>query len=101
MKVIDKLLAKIAEIKLKKALKNPKEFKEKVEDALAKVLRKVDDSEKIDELETKLIMSGIQAAQSYFGVSVLNEDARKTIAEKVVECLGKINDKAVTQLEKK
>lgn len=100
MKVIDKLLAKIAEIKLKKALKNPKEFKEKVEDALAKVLRKVDESEKVDELETKLIMAGIQAAQSYFGVSVLNEDARKTIAEKVVECLGKINDKVVDHLEK-
>lgn len=99
MGLLDKILTKIVKNKVKNALKNPKEFKEKLEDAMVKVLRKVDDSERVDELETKLIIAGIQAAQSYLGVSVLNEEARKAIAEKVVECLGKINNKLQDKLE--
>lgn len=100
MGLLDKIIAKIAKKKIKKALANPKELKDKVETALVKVLKKVDESEKIDELETKLIIAGIKAAQSYFGVEVLNDEARQVVAEKVVECLGKINNKVVDKLDK-
>lgn len=99
MGLLDKILTKIVKNKVKNIIKNPKEFKEKLEDAMVKVLRKVDNSERVDELETKLIIAGIQAAQNYLGVSVLNEEARKVIAEKVVECLGKINNKLQDKLE--
>lgn len=100
MGLLDKIIAKLAKKKIKKALANPKELKDKVEEALVKVLKKVDESEKVDELETKLIIAGIKAAQSYFGVEVLNDEARQVVAEKVVECLGKINNKVVDRLEK-
>lgn len=100
MGLLDKIITKLAKKKIKKLLANPKELKDKVETALVKVLKKVDDSDKVDELETKLIIAGIKAAQSYFGVDVLNDEARQVVAEKVVECLGKINDKVVDHLEK-
>ena len=99
MGILDKIIAKIAKKKIKKALANPKEFKDKLDDAMVKVLRKANDSEKLDEVETKLIIAGIQAAQSYFGVSVLDEDARKVVAEKAVEWIGKINLKLQDHLE--
>lgn len=100
MGLLDKIKARIVKKKIKKALANPKELKEKVEVALVKVLNKVDESEKVDELETKLIIAGIKAAQSYFGVELLNDEARQVVAEKVVECLGKINNKVVDKLDK-
>lgn len=99
MGILDKIIAKIAKKKIKKALANPKEFKDKLDDAMVKVLRKANDSEKLDEVETKLIIAGIQAAQSYLGVRVLDEDARKVVAEKVVEWIGKINLKLQDHLE--
>lgn len=99
MGLLDKILTKIVKNKVKNALKNPKEFKEKLDDAMVKVLRKVDDSERVDELETKLIIAGIQATQSYLGVRILDEDARKVVAEKAVEWIGKINLKLQDHLE--
>lgn len=99
MGILDKIIAKIAKKKIKKALANPKEFKDKLDDAMVKVLRKANDSEKLDEVETKLIIAGILAAQSYLGVRVLDEDARKVVAEKAVEWIGKINLKLQDHLE--
>ena len=40
MGILDKIIAKIAKKKIKKALANPKEFKDKLDDAMVKVLRK-------------------------------------------------------------
>ena len=99
MGILDKIIAKIAKKKIKKSLANPKDFKDKLDDAMVKVLRKANDSEKLAEVETKLIIAGILAAQSYLGVSVLDEDARKVVAEKVVEWIGKINLKLQDHLE--
>ena len=99
MGILDKIIAKIAKKKIKKALANPKEFKDKLDDAMVKVLRKANDSEKLDEVETKLIIAGILAAQSYLGVRILDENARKVVAEKAVEWIGKINLKLQDHLE--
>lgn len=75
-------------------------LREELEDKFAAVLQKVDENTNIDEKEVELISLGINAAQTYFGTALLDEDTRKAIAEKVVECLGKINKKMQEQLRK-
>ena len=68
-------------------------FKNKLRTVLMVGLQKLD-TEKVDKTETQLIILGIQAAQSFFGCQVLDNEIKKTIAEEVVEILGKINHKA-------
>lgn len=67
-------------------------FKNKLRTVLLVGLQKLD-TDKIDKVETQLIILGIQAAQSCFGCNILDDEIKKTIAEEVVEILGKINHK--------
>lgn len=99
MGILDKILANIAKRKVKKMLQHPEELKQTIDSALYKTLVKLNDSERVDEIETKLVIAGIQAAQAYFGVNILNDEARKIVAERVVKCLGKINEKLQDHLE--
>lgn len=68
-------------------------FKNKLRTVLLVGLQKLD-TDKVDKVETQLIILGIQTAQSYFGCNILDDEIKKTIAEEVVEILGKINRKA-------
>lgn len=68
-------------------------FKNKLRTVLLVGLQKLD-TDKVDKVETQLIILGIQEAQSYFGCNVLDDEIKKTIAEEVVKILGKINRKA-------
>ena len=68
-------------------------FKYKLRTVLLVGLQKLD-TDKVDKVETQLIILGIQAAQSNFGCNVLDDENKKKIAEEVVEILGKINRKA-------
>ena len=67
-------------------------FKNKLRTVLLVGLQKLD-TDKVDKVETQLIILGIQTAQSYFGCNVLDDEIKKTIAEEVVEILGKLNHK--------
>lgn len=84
----------------KRLFKKVDNFREDLENHLADFLEKLDNSEDLDKTETELIEEGIHYACGYFGVDVLKEDTVKTIAEEVVKCLGKINNKVQDQLRK-
>lgn len=89
-----------AKLFIKNKLKKLDKLREKLEDEFADLLQKVDENTNLDEKEVELISLGINTAQTYFGVALLDEDTRKAIAEKVVECLGKMNKKIQDQLRK-
>lgn len=93
------MFKKIADF-FKKLFKKVDNFREDLENHLADFLEKLDDSEDLDTAEEKLITEGIHYACKYFGVDVLKDDTVKTIAEEVVKCLGKINNKVQDQLRK-
>lgn len=93
------MFKKIADF-FKKLFKKVDNFREDLENHLADFLEKLDNSEDLDKAEEELITEGIHYACKYFGVDVLKEDTVKTIAEEVVKCLGKINNKVQDQLRK-
>lgn len=93
------MFKKIADF-FKKLFKKVDNFREDLENHLADFLEKLDNDEDLDKAEEKLITEGIHYACKYFSVDVLKEDTVKTIAEEVVKCLGKINNKVQDQLRK-
>lgn len=93
------MFKKIADF-FKKLFKKVDNFREDLENHLADFLEKLDNDEDLDKAEEELITEGIHYACKYFGVDVLKEDTVKTIAEEVVKCLGKINNKVQGQLRK-
>lgn len=93
MKIFNKIKNWFIKRRLEKIKKDLPKFKNKLKTVLLVGLQKLD-SDKVDTVETQLIILGIQAAQSYFGCSILDDEIKKTIAEEVVDILGKINHKA-------
>lgn len=93
MKIFDKIKAWFIKRRLEKIKRDLPKFKNKLRTVLLVGLQKLD-SDKVDKTETQLIILGIQAAQSYFGCQILDDEIKKTIAEEVVDILGKINHKA-------
>lgn len=75
-------------------------FREGLEDKLADVLDKIDDNEKIDEAEKKLIEGAIDYALKYYGVNNVPAGVTEAISEGLVDSLGKLNNKLQTQLRK-
>lgn len=75
-------------------------FREGLENRLADVLDKIDDSEEIDEAEKKLIESAINYALEYYGVKNVPAGVTEAISEGLVDSLGKLNNKLQTQLRK-
>lgn len=75
-------------------------FREALEDRLADVLDKIDDSEKVDEAEKKLIEGAINYALEYYGVKNVPAGVTEAISEGLVDSLGKLNNKLQTQLRK-
>ena len=78
--------------RIERIKKDLPKFKTKLRSVLLIGLQKLD-TEKVDKTETQLIILGIQAAQSYFGCNILDDEIKKTIAEEVVDILGKLNHK--------
>lgn len=75
-------------------------FREALENKLADVLDKIDDNEKVDEAEKKLIEGAINYALEYYGVKNVPAGVTEAISEGLVDSLGKLNNKLQTQLRK-
>lgn len=75
-------------------------FREALENKLADVLDKIDDNEKVDEAEKKLIEGAINYALEYYGVKNVPTGVTEAISEGLVDSLGKLNNKLQTQLRK-
>lgn len=75
-------------------------FREGLENKLAGVLDKIDDSEEFDEAEKKLIEGAINYALEYYGVKNVPAGVTEAISEGLVDSLGKLNNKLQTQLRK-
>ena len=75
-------------------------FREELEDCFATILEKVDESTKIDELEAMLLKNGMKLAISRYHVNI-PDNVYSTIADKVVEAIGKANKIIVEQLRKR
>lgn len=75
-------------------------FREGLENKLADVLDKIDNSEKVDEAEKKLIEGAINYALEYYGVKNVPAGVTEAISEGLVDSLGKLNNKLQTQLRK-
>mgnify|MGYP000695366577 CR=1 len=75
-------------------------FREGLENKLADILDKIDDSEKVDEAEKKLIEGAINYALEYYGVKNVPAGVTEAISGGLVDSLGKLNNKLQTQLRK-
>lgn len=75
-------------------------FREGLENKLADVLDKIDDSEEVDEAEKKLIEGAINYALEYYRVTNVPAGVTEAISEGLVDSLGKLNNKLQTQLRK-
>ena len=82
-----------------KTLDGAREF---IEDRIADVLDRAHDSEKVDEVEKKLITAGIKAGLTYFcGSCPLNNEKLNVISDSIVEKgINKINPALSKQLRK-
>lgn len=75
-------------------------FREGLENKLADVLDKIDNSEEVNEAEKKLIEGAINYALEYYGVKNVPAGVTEAISEGLVDSLGKLNNKLQTQLRK-
>ena len=95
MNIFEKLIDKV-----KTFFKKADGFREGLENKLADVLDKIDDSEEIDEAEKKLIEGAINYALEYYGVKNVPAGVTEEISEGLVDSLGKLNNKLQAQLRK-
>lgn len=84
----------------KKLFRKADGFREGLENKLADVLEKIDDSEEVDEAEKKLIEGAINYALEYYRVTNVPAGVTEAISEGLVDSLGKLNNKLQTQLRK-
>lgn len=82
-----------------KTLNGAREF---IEDRIADVLDKIEESESIDTIEKKLISAGVKAGLTYFlGTCPLDSERVNVIADSIVEKgINKINPAISKQLRK-
>ena len=82
-----------------KTLDGAREF---IEDRIADVLDKVQESEKIDDVEKRLISTGVKAGLTYFmGSCPVDDKALNVISDSIVEKgINKINPAISKQLRK-
>lgn len=82
-----------------KTLDGAREF---IEDRIADVLDKVQESEKVDDVEKKLISAGVKAGLTYFmGSCPLDNEKLDAISETIVKKgINKINPALSKQLRK-
>ena len=80
--------------------KNLKKVRNAIEDKVADLLERIDNSEKVDRYEEEILKAGIKAAVAEFGAAI-PDAVLDYIVRKVVKAVGRVNRAIQKQLRKK
>lgn len=80
--------------------KNLKKVRNAIEDKVADLLERIDNSEKVDRYEEEILKAGIKAAVAEFG-AVIPDVVLDYIVRKVIKAVGRVNRAIQKQLRKK
>ena len=80
--------------------KNLKKIRNAIEDKVADLLERIDNSEKVDRYEEEILKAGIKAAAAEFGAAI-PDAVLDYIVRKVVNSVGRVNRAIQKQLRKK
>ena len=80
--------------------KNLKKVRNAIEDKVADLLERIDNSEKVDRYEEEILKAGIKAAAAEFGAAI-PEAVLDYIVRKVIKAIGRVNRAIQKQLRKK
>ena len=80
--------------------KNLKKVRNAIEDKVADLLERIDNSEKVDRYEEEILKAGIKAAAAEFGAAI-PDAVLDYIVRKVIKAVGQVNRAIQKQLRKK
>ena len=80
--------------------KNLKKVRNAIEDKVADLLERIDNSEKVDCYEEEILKAGIKAAAAEFGAAI-PDAVLDYIVRKVIKAVGRVNRAIQKQLRKK
>ena len=80
--------------------KNLKKVRNAIEDKVADLLERIDNSEKVDRYEEEILKTGIKAAAAEFGAAI-PDAVLDYIVRKVIKAVGRVNRAIQKQLRKK
>lgn len=80
--------------------KNLKKVRNAIEDKVADLLERIDNSEKVDHYEEEILKAGIKAAAVEFGAAI-PDAVLDYIVRKVIKAVGRVNRAIQKQLRKK
>ena len=80
--------------------KNLKKVRNAIEDKVADLLERIDNSEKVDRYEEEILKAGIKAAVAEFGATI-PDAVLDYIVRKVIKAIGRVNRAIQKQLRKK
>lgn len=80
--------------------KNLKKIRNAIEDKVADLLERIDNSEKVDRYEEEILKAGIKAAAAEFG-GAIPDAVLDYIVRKVIKAVGRVNRAIQKQLRKK
>ena len=80
--------------------KNLKKVRNAIEDKVADLLERIDNSEKVDHYEEEILKAGIKAAAAEFGAAI-PDAVLDYIVRKVIKSVGRVNRAIQKQLRKK
>ena len=80
--------------------KNLKKIRNAIEDKVADLLERIDNSEKVDHYEEEILKAGIKAAAAEFGAAI-PDAVLDYIVRKVIKAVGRVNRAIQKQLRKK
>lgn len=79
---------------------NLKKIRNAIEDKVADLLERIDNSEKVDHYEEEILKAGIKAAAAEFGAAI-PDAVLDYIVRKVIKAVGRVNRAIQKQLRKK
>ena len=79
---------------------NLKKVRNAIEDKVADLLERIDNSEKVDRYEEEILKAGIKAAAAEFGAAI-PDAVLDYIVRKVIKSVGRVNRAIQKQLRKK
>ena len=80
--------------------KDLKKVRNAIEDKVADLLERIDNSEKVDHYEEEILKAGIKAAAAEFGAAI-PDAVLDYIVRKVIKAVGRVNRAIQKQLRKK
>lgn len=80
--------------------KNLKKIRNAIEDKVADLLERIDNSEKVDRYEEEILKAGIKAAAAEFGAAI-PDAVLDYLVRKVIKAVGRVNRAIQKQLRKK